>query len=457
MRTEGSTSQAGTTEREVETTEAAEDSSSSGEADDTTGSTGSTGTTGTSGTGIADTTGTCPAGTLGCACDGGNCEPLSQCLDGVCVPQPSVCIVSYGGTVETLEVQVTRVLPGGVVQSEPMAMATGAHAIDDDTAGQDMLVECGGTIYAAAVTEGAVHSYGLDDGMLIPLAVTSLLDRTPRALECARPGADHLAVFSVATDGLNNSVAVQSYARDGAGRLDAIGTPLELAALPGPLPPRRVRTAWGPDTRTAYAIFDVDANSSTLTAVSVDAGSGMLSQPATGADNVVLGIQARLGGLDYEPPLSQLVLTGGQTGGPAGVGNFVRFETNAGIPSTSFVELADVPGETFFADSSSVQVTEVGEFGRLALVGSSDGIGVVSFAQDEPVLEAMQFLDADGEVTALSVFDGSVLVVVDAQRVRTLDALRLSQDRGTVLDVVEHGVAGYTTSVLAPCSSMSMP
>ncbi|MEM6290844.1 MAG: hypothetical protein AAGA54_06245 [Myxococcota bacterium] len=448
---DGSTSQSGTTEGGDETL--ADASSTTADVEDTTGTFGSTtGTTGSTGTSGTDTMDPCPPGALGCPCDRGACEPLLQCIEGQCVEAPSMCVVSYGGTATTIEVQVTRVLSGGGLVTGPIAMETSSHDIDDDTAGQDMLLECGGTIYAAAVTEGAVYSYGLDDGVLEPLAITPL-DREPRALECVRPGADHLVVFSAGSDKLNSSLAVQSFARDDAGGLSPLGAPLEIASLPGPIPPRRVRTAWGPDTSTAYAIYDnVQGNSSTLAAVSIDAGSGMIEASGISGETID-GIQAQLGGLDYEPPSSQLVLTGGQVGDPTGAGNFVRFGTNGGIPSTTFVDLPDAAGSAFFEDSTSVKLAEVGTFGPVALVGSADAIGVVTLMQAEPVLETTTPLVAGGEVTALSAFDGSIVVVVDGERVRTLDAFQISEDRDSILEAVDHELPGYTTSVLARCDA----
>jgi len=390
----------------------------------------------------------------------GICDGDSVCDAGICVPPPFDCVVSYGGADGQLGLQVTRVFADGFMESAGQVQENAMHEVSDDVAGQDMLVACGGRVHAVAEGSSRILSF-----VLGPDGSPSLEDELEvpgggvlRALECMQPGADYLLAFTTRLDGADPQVDVTSYRVRPDGLLDAGAGPFQLPAtssFPDVFPvavPRRVRTAWNAGASTAYVMFDVPSkNHSHLVALSVDGRSGEFSVEAV--PTVVTGIQARLGGIAFGGQEAALVLTGGQTGDAAGVGNFARFDSMAAAPT--FTEVRDTNGDAFFADSTSVVFVEGGQWPEHALVGSNGRFGYVELGDDAgPQLVHVEEFPGAGKSTALTAHGGGVVVVVDDNRVYSMDATTLGTPESGTVNELQHGVGGYTTSVVMRCGGL---
>ena len=422
--------------------------STSGGVEPTTGSTGE----GSSGQDSDSTGQGCVPGQLGCACDpSGGCNGGGPCIDDVCVPPPFDCVVTYGGSEDELQVQVTRVFEDGRLEDAGRETVEAIHAVNDDVAGQDMLVACGGSIHAVAEGSHAIRTFTLEpDGSPTASAETEVAGAVLRALECVRPSEDFLLAFSSEFGPTGATVLATVLGVEPNGELTPGGVPTALPDLGSGSIPRRIRSAWKGEVSTAFVTYDdVGLNFSRLVSVQLNATTGAVTFPAT--ETIVTGIQAQLGGLTYARSDDALVLTGGQTGDPAGLGNLIRMDVNDAVADLAFVQVVDDATDVFFAASSSVAIANVQPWPEHALVGSDGRFGFVSVGDGfAPTLVHEQTFEGSGKSTALTAHGDSVVVVVDGVRVHAFQANSL---QGASVESTEmpHGVDGYTTSIVVPC------
>ncbi len=415
--------------------------------------------------GFADSTSSgCLPSERGCACSSAPdaCEPGTTCVDGTCVESPAAeCVVSYGGTGGAISFAVTSVLQDGSLSVDSEQVFAGQHETPGDVAGQDMLVRCGGTLYAVLDEEPAVLALRME-----PDRTLTEIDRFPiptlragsyqlRALECPDPTDDFLLAVALLEPAESPGVAIvqlHAFERSPSGTLEFNSEPIDFPVSTSGTP-RRVRTAWSAVLERGYVIYDnPEPNGSTLESYALQPRTGIVSLgPPT--PSFVNGIQARLGALEVSPDGAFLGLVGAQVGDPTGAGAAVRFDlANDGVPMQTFELLADQDGDAFLQTARSLVFGPLDGGGPTALVGSEGRFGVVGFPATPMTIPATFSSDGRGLSHVLRAHDGGVVVVADPGSVRSYDGSAMLDQLGQQpLEVAPRPLPSYSDSIVVPC------
>lgn len=412
-------------------------------------------------------------GEEGCPCT----DPLSPtcadsdltCVEGICVPISTECVVSYGGNGAPVGVVVSsvRIDPNGEIISRSLLEIDDAHQPGAEVSGQDMLTVCNGRIYAVLSESAEIAILDLDaDGDLVlqgqfPVPANGPAgERTLRALECAAPHAPALLAFSVVDDpgiAAPDPVVLHSLPIDEDGNLSSGDPPLLFPHAPAQ-PSIRVRTAWSAMDGRGFVAFDSPPpqNSSSLHSFDVQGQTGIATLGPT-PPPFIMGLQGRLGGIEVTPS-GDVAMVGAQVGDPQGSGQAVLFEINAdGSYNPTLSTLADEPGETFFFDAKSINFGIAGDAGTQAYVGSAEGFAAMNFS-NTPFAGPALDLSGPGHVFAFPVHAGQVIVALDARSIRTYGAPRIPLEAATkLLDEVERDLPAIDAAVRLRCPSGRAP
>lgn len=437
-------------------------------------------TSGSSSSGVAETeavtvtvttddgsTGTeCPPGTRDCPCRAEPAPPCSlgeTCLDGLCaaIPDPpDACLVSHGGGPDPVTFAVSRILADGTIGESSLTEIPGvAHMVSAQAAGPEMLVACGGFLYAALEGTGEVQPLALGQrDELVPLPRITVTDAfgtnrgSLRALLCADSVDRLVTVSGIDNEAGNSQISVRSLVLNPDGSLGEDGDPVDSPYNTGGDPFESLRAAWESVGNTAIILANrpkaSPSGDPTVRQVQIVPGG-----PHEVLGNLGVPLRTSFGGVAVDPRTEYLAITGTRLEDGTGVGARLDIDEDGRVRNPF---AATIPRETdadAWGAASSLILVEHGIGNVRGLMAGDGRVVIADFMQEIPTELAVFDTLGSGNTAVQLAHGGTVLITTNTSRVTTYDFTQAVEDIGdSELAAVQRALPSHSASVVVPCA-----
>ncbi len=385
------------------------------------------------------------------------CDPGLRCDDDICI-DPAACLVTWGTDEPrgNASVIVSPITADGRVGGAARTSIDAALGLEGEALGADMLVRCGPMFYAAVPAERSVAVFRLESDLSatfsqrFPLPVGNA-PGTLRALECVNGNSALVAVVALDTEDENSNVLRGSVLPLGDDGLVLEETGFDTTTISASVPFDSVRTAWSEQLGRGFLVFD-SPQSPTVYFRNIGLGGTGVSI-SSGGFNISGTLRERVGGIEVTPSSGALAIVGLLDGGDNGTGGVLAIES--GNLQQGYVAFAaGTVAPPILADAGPLTRVRIEDTPPL-LAFSGDGVAVLaSFDADPPSPATIFAVEGSGPGAVLLSEDGTLLVVVNDDRISTFDAtvgVESLGDPDSVLQTAAQPAHNRAASLLSPC------